>query len=366
MRRSVVTPLALLCAFSVLGCGSGVRFAQFSAFGDSITVGYNADPASTNSWVNRLGNSLHLVPENKAIAGSFAADQLDPLYATQVSGTGRQLFTVMLGMNDKTASTSPEWQTTDGLIMQDILAWLGTPTHKTAQEAIGAGACTTTGSWTVAAYADSGLPIYGGIGIQSSQIGATLSCAISAGTVAYLGALMQENGAQGSYSVAVDGQAVATYSTWGPGNNFHQTIHGRHYGDRLIRLPLDAGATSHTITVTVTNGAVPTAIEWVGSNAQVATSGAPFVIASGPTPNGVGAGDPAILNPQNVAFQQLMKDAVEALSNDGLPVHYVDAYSYMNAAHQDISPDGTHPLGDGTKGVTDGHYHIYQAFSDAL
>lgn len=321
-------------------------YSSYDAFGDSITgggtcaCGYSVTQPA-NSYVNRISTALGLPVTNHGISGTQAPEQATYIYPTNVSATGSQLFTLLIGTNDASKYwTDVNKQTNFTLFDLADMAYLAIPSqNKTLGQSSGV---TYGGSWSNSSY-------YGGsISKQSSTNGSTASFS-AYGPVVYLAYTMQD-GSGGQFSVAVDGTTIGTYNSTGTNGAAISTNLGATYGSALLRITGLAYA-QHTVTMTVTSATSASNVVWFDWGAGAAGnsySGGPTVIVGG-VPRSLNLSDTV-----TQTYTSLVKRNISLLAGDGLNVAYADVPAYLNTSTDFIS-DGTHPNDLG-------HLHVSDAF----
>jgi len=227
---------------------------------------------------------------------------------------------------------------------QSLLVYLTTPTKTLAS------AASTSGTWTT--YSQ-----YGG-GKKATNSAATLTFTNIAGSVVYVGYIGTVTATNdfGAISVAVDGTNYGSFSSLGAygnrsviagsvdaslpayvGPNTNSFIWTTPY---VARITL-SGRTAHTVVVTA-SGATPTspsAVLWVTGNGQAFGSNTgPLVLASDTLRQltWTAPGSDVTAGYAN----GVIRDTVELLRGDGLPIAYIPSSEFYNPAN---NADGVHP-----------------------
>lgn len=313
----------------------------YDAYGDSITAGYDAS-VPANAYVNLLGSALGLTTTNHGVSGSEAIDQEPAIYAQNVSATGSQLFTYMIGMNDGTFLGSAGL-TNYSLMHEAELAWLAIPA---SNKTVGQNTTNITyaGTWAAtSAY-------WGGtMSMQSSTNGSTATYT-DFGPTLYLAYGIDQN-STGTFSVTVDGVLYGNYVATGIGQTLVSNL-GASHGSALLRMT-GLSNTTHTVVLTVTSATSSSATVWFDWYARPGGAnffGGPQVIAGGVTRR-------STTDNVQIYTTQAIQD-VSRLASDGLNIAYADTPDYINTA-TDIISDGTHPNDTG-------EVHIFNAFWAAI
>ncbi len=296
-------------------------------FGDSITAGLNANPASS-SWVNLF------TPVNHAVSASQAADMADVVQNTVP--LKNETYTIMVGTNDiYKYKTDTLKQGYFKQFLRHCIAWLSFPNKVTAQSPN----ITYTGSWW-------------NVGVNSfgkacSTNGNTATAAVE-GNKVFIGFIIQDNVLTfGTADVEIDGIVVGSFACNGTGMT---TVLNKTYASAAVCFDVPSG--QHTVKVTVTS---PSGkyfyLNYIAGNNQespkVLVSNILKWSASGYSSNGL---SPSITNDYN----NLINIVSSEFSNSVL----VDNYSHIDPAIH-LSSDGVHPNNAG-------HAIIYARFNDEI
>lgn len=319
-----------------------------TAFGDSITVG-DGSTSGPNSYIELIAAARGWTITNEAVSSTQAADCATDLFQHVVADDSQTLL--MIGTNDARVYNSDT--VLQGVYKRAHLAlaaWAAIPDARKvyAQDAA------STGSWTNNAGAYGG-----GLAVYSTSVGATRTFTVY-GTVVYLCSLLQDDNTS-TFTVAVDGVTVGTYSNGTAGAVSLETYLGLDYAPNLIRIPgLSEG--EHTVVVTVASSAGSNPyvhLLWAAGNQGHNSKDGPNVwVGNIPRLNSTGyatlGGSDAIF----AVYNAIVRANVNTLATDGLNVGLVDSASRLLPA-SDLDPDGIHP-------DDSGHQKIADAFLEAI
>jgi lysophospholipase L1-like esterase len=312
---------------------------SLACFGDSHTEGYAASQTAFN-YVSLLGAALGVTPVNYGLGGAQAADATRIAYTNYNPQTaGSPLATVMIGTNDSYQYNVLTGKSAAFQAMHlALVAYLACPVKTKGQEA----GITYAGVW--AASAKNG----GFIGKETSANLATATFT-GYGPVVYVAAGMV-NGDAGTFDILVDGVVWGSFTTAPPSGATITTILGQTYGSQLCRI-YGLTETQHTIQVKKTNASGTVTVDWVASAAgQNRAEGVNVIVGGFPRGNIQDTNAPIYLN--------LIKNNVQQLAGDGLPVTYTDVAGFIVPA--------TDLIGDGVHTNDTGMGHIRDAFMAAI
>lgn len=320
--------LAIVGALLFSGAASA---ASYHAFGDSIAYGDFSSP-TTHAYVSLLGDALNQSITNHGTVGDEVPDMTAKVYGV-TAGVG-DVHTVEI-TNDAhiycpSPCSSPASSTLQGYYrigLEALTTYLATPAKHTARD----GSVTYSGScWGNTA-------VYG-IGRNSNCNGDSASFSVS-GNVIYAG-VIQQDGAPGQCTFAVDGVTQAVFNTQTTG--LGPTTNGVTYGAALVRMVVGGSVSaSHSVTVTVTS---PTAaanrcyLDWYAGNYQPSGLSKVYV-ANIPYAQAYSVGGS---NANTDAFNGQITSLVSELAGDGLAVAKVDVNAALNPATD--MDGGYHPV----------------------
>ncbi len=296
---------------------------QFTAYGDSITLGSGASPAS-NAWmalltpINKGTSNFQAADVAKIIGGNGGGVEVNPVAGSE--------YSVMIGTNDhrqyKTDATKQDYFKK---YLTSALVSLSTINKVRARDI----SVAYTGSWTNTSDTPNGK--------FATAVGAKATATVY-GTSIYVGFIIHSSGsATGIADVKIDGVTVGTISCKGFTPSM-VTVTGLGYSTGCARFSgLSAGA--HTVEVVVTNAGW-LMLEYITGNYQpsfpkVVVSNIIKMTASGYTTYGT--------SQANVdTFNTIIAGVVADLQADGLNIVTVDNYTSVDPS-TDISADGVHP-----------------------
>jgi lysophospholipase L1-like esterase len=343
-----VSALALMIAPVVVN--GGETAAEVRAFGDSITVGYSANPQTTESYVNQVGDRKEWPISNQAVSGSQVADTAGIVYSNVIEPADVALW--LCGYNDmRCVGTDTGKQSYFGDTVYALSVWLTVPdSDKITAQSSGV---TYVGSWSDSAY-------YGGrLGKFSSTNGDTAAF-VTKGSVAYIVISRTTATASGQFSVTVDGIDKGVWDCYGA----PAPVSGLEYAPCLIRVAgLSSG--SHSVVLTVVSSGGDAYFDWAAGNSTrgpcLYLGNCLHMNSAGYATTGLsqGDGDEAVSQ-----FNTIIGDVAATLREDGLKVFYVDAdarYVAHDASDPDtdVSSDNVHPNNTG-------HDHVTDAFMDSI
>jgi hypothetical protein len=339
--RTVLVGIGIF--FLILGCGGGGDAAPFqrnlgtkaTAFGDSITLGYNAS-ADQYRYANIIARKVGWTLTNRAQSGSQLADEIPVIYAETVAADGNSFL--LTGFNDmRNFGTDNGGMTYYQDALYAALAWLSVPDGDKIK---GAGDNVVfNGTWDIS-------PFFNRTGRRSSQQGATAEFSVS-GTVVYI-ASVSYYGGTGTFRVTVDGTEVGTYTC---STNIKPASQAA-YAPFLIRLTgLPDG--SHTVIITVTSASGNVSFDWA-AGVGVAAKAGPNVFVGNTLrmrPAGYGAAGPISNHGSDQAVAAInarIRAVCDDLARDGRNVVHVDACAVYDPMTSDISTmDEMHPSDQG-------------------
>lgn len=325
----------------------GTLFTSLTAFGDSITTGFNASTPE-KQFVNLLGTSLGITPRNWSNGGAQVIDQAISVFSVNTDESPRPLYLHMFGTIDRDLYTeNPILEDVFDLAEGAELLWLALPV---ANKIPGNEAPATTGTWVRGQH----YPIEA----VSSEVGSTMTFTVR-GTVAYLVYGIQDNNG-GAFALTVDGRLVGNYASaprasiqtnnGGSPRGVHQNDgSGLNWGPQLIRIPGLALGT-HVLTVTVTSASTSAnstaSVIFAGGN-SVFHETLPTVLAGGAPLQNWGAWKEQLLD----GYRQLVMKNAKTLAADGLAIVYVPVNTFQTP--QGLWTDNVHPIDLGEKQIHD-------------
>lgn len=214
---------------------------QYSAYGDSITFGYQL-AATSSAYPSLLAKANGLALTNLARVGDQACDTFIPLSA-QRDGYAAQpntIFTYMIGTNDTYVKGNGAYEANFNRCDRAVLTWLGLPALAKVQPGNAAlqvsGGCANTRS--AARYGVAYCASAGAIGHPAF---------VTYGAPIYLWLLIDDNAPAGaSMRLTVDGSTIDTYPV--APTPAIKTLNGATSSIALVRVPVAAG--THAITLT--------------------------------------------------------------------------------------------------------------------
>ena len=319
-----------------------------TVFGDSTTCGVGATDSSLD-YESLVGASKGWTVTNKAISGQETADFFENIYNTTIT-SGSNSF-ALLGYNDMRHNGELALENFRRLIYS-LGVWLSIPQDKIlyAQDTNIA----YTGTW-------GNTSVYGGNkGKYSSTEGSTATFTLS-GSVLYIDFIQFENFTR-IINIQVGGVDYGNYE----GSDFIATNNGMTYAPYLIRIP-NLEDKEHTIILTVGTGTSNAYFNWaVSSSGKTAKEGPNVYLGNCLRMNDYGSGgnwgngnDEAVRK-----YNEVIKDCVKDLSNDGLNIAYVDANAYYNL-DTDVHADGIHPNDLGYEHIADAFLSVMNSVSQA-
>lgn len=289
------------------------------SWGDSLTVGVNASPIGTNSYIHLLEAALPATITNHAVSASQAGNQGTVIESYATSGTDTHLL--MLGTNDFRMYKA---DTTKRSFFER--AWMQVVTNLALpSKAVRGSGLTFTGTWT-----------NGGSGWnRTTQLGAKVTATVSGSTI-YVGSTIQNSGTpNGTANIKVDGTVVGTINSNGVGC---MTFLGIDYFPTAYRISgLSAG--THTVEIECTSSGQYLYLDWIAGSAQAAipklyVATLPKMSASRYTTDGT---SDTLLQ----SYNSFITGAVADLKADGLDITLVDGYGAIDPA-TGLDPDGIH------------------------
>ena len=309
--QAILAALLFVC-LTVTGAVGANR-----SFGDSLTAGVNATPAS-NGWAPLVWAQLGLPYTNYGVNNTMVADMATTVYPINIADG--DISTVMIGGNDeRILQNDPVKREFFKLGLKDQIAWLALINKKKGTTAA------LTGSWSpTVAY---------GIGMVSGTPGSTAIFENVSGTVIFVSMAYQN--VNGTYDILIDGVKVGSGSTYAAGIT---TPGGKSYGPMLYQFPVAAGL--HTVQIAVTSGPY-VYVEWVAGNDQPALPPV-YVLNIIRASNYTFGGSDAIVDDYNA---NAVAPAVAELAAAGLNVKLINAHDALNST-TDMGPD-YHPNNSG-------------------
>ena len=285
-----------------------------TAFGDSITVGYQASTPA-KAYINLVGAAEDWAVNNLAHSGDTLFDQAKVIYGT--TPTASSLSSLLIGQNDGCGGTprNAEWASNH----EAVAAYLLTPNKWTGQDS----RVVRTGTWTDSTQTP--------FGIQTSVDGSSASV-VTTGSAFYL-----------AYTATYGSTAVITVTNAETGHTLAIFTPSAEssiipHVPQLLRIPFGS-ATQRAIVITVTStGGGTFYLDWMADNADQGRATAWFLT-------------PFATKNMTALYQRLCEAAVgntvDQLSADGLNAFKVDLLpvcfdANLNPACNQ-SGDGTHP-----------------------
>jgi len=334
----------LLCVVLIHGCGGGGIAAGIgrnlgtgaTAFGDSITVGFNAS-AEQFKYANIVARSIGWTLKNVAQSGSQLSDEIPVVYAESVAPDGNSF--ILTGVNDmRNFGTDNAGLAYYQDALYAALAWLAVPDGEKIK---GAGDNVVyTGVWD-------NTPFYNRIGRRSSRRNDTAAFTVSGATI-YIGSVAWFGGT-GAFSVTVDGTEKGTWSC----STTRKPASGAGYAPFLVRLTgLASGP--HRVVLTVASDAGDVCFDWAAGTAGGAATPGPNVFVGNSLrlrPAGYAAEAPLWNHGSDEAVAAInarIRTVCDDLARDGRNVFHVDASAVYDPMSSDISTmDEIHPSDQG-------------------
>lgn len=308
----------------------------YHAWGDSLTVGVNASPIGTNSYIHLLETYLGTSITNHAVSASQAGNQGTVIEGFATSGTDTHL--IMVGSNDFRKYIA---DTTKRSFFER--AWMQVVTNLALpSKAVRGSGLTFTGTWT-----------NGGSGWnRTTASGAKVSATVSGSTI-FIGSTIQNSGTpNGTANIKVDGTVVGTISSNGVGC---MTFLGVDYFPTGYRIS-GLGSGPHVVEIECTSSGQYLYVDWIAgidqpSRPKLFVATLPQMSSARYTTDGT---SDALLQ----SYNTFISGSVTALQTDGLDITLVDGYNAVDPA-TGLDPDGIHFNNTG-------HAQMKQAWVDAI
>lgn len=313
-----------------MGTGSSRDFDSFSAFGDSITVGFYASNQATTAWIPLLADLRDWTVTNYAVGGQTVITQAGAIYTGTILRDS--ISTIMLGTNDELSMTTANQRTDWDKIEIIQIAYRAIANNKKIF-----GTDTTkvfyTGSWSNT--------IQFGLGKNTTELNATATFQVFGESIimGFIGNdITQGNTAE--FSITVDGIDKGTYPI-----SFLTALPGLVYAP--FGVIVDGLSKSlHTVEIRKTTSSGRIWFDWAAGidkddiiRPYVYVANIIYQTAAGYAVNG---GSDANID----AFNIIIADNVNYLNELGLNVYLVDLNTTLNIT-TDLYTDGIHPDDDG-------------------
>lgn len=317
---------------------------QYSAYGDSITYGYQlASVTSAYPYLLAAANGLQLT--DRGVIGDMACDTFKAIDA-QRDGYAPQsgpLFTYMIGTNETYVKGAGAYEAVFNQCDQAVLAWLALPSSAKVQA--GSPTLQATGACSNAPYGDwYGASYCSGAGAISDQAFATY------GAPLYLWIVIADTApANATTQVTVDGSTVGTYPV--APNPAISTLNGGNRSIALVRVPVAAGI--HAVTVTANAQGV--GLLALGTVPASRAALPPLVVGDVPWQRDY---SPVAPVSTQLAYSADVRANVALLQGDGLDIRFAPDRSYMLGTNAEMA-DAIHPNELGQQ-------HLQAAFQTGL
>lgn len=303
------------------------------AWGDSITVGYNASNRSSTAYIPLIASSKGLTITNHGVSGEQVSDIPPLTYATSPLSHGNVI--VWIGTNDARRNTAAGQPEIFYKTFSEQLAFLGIPASDTNKLDCNSVAITYSGAWTSGAWL--------GTTKTSTHNGNTATATLTGSTI-LVSSIIQPEVSAGSFTVTIDGVVYGPYQN--RQSDFATTLNGQGYGTQLVQV---SGLSNAEHTVVFTNTSVEgnyTYLRWMAgvssgshpSFPKIYVADLHYLSTAGYVSYGGSTG-----NTDNYNIQ--IASAVANLSGSGLNISLIHSTTTLNRT-TDLD-DGLHPTDTG-------------------